>query len=115
MRGPEGSDYEGATLELSVVFSSSYPARAPECRFVTPIIHMNVNSNGKICHTLLDANWSPSFTMLDVLTNLHDLLGHPEYTSPIDSVLGELYRVNIARYREKAKNSVASSRLLSFA
>jgi ubiquitin len=46
LRGPEGSPYADAVFHLSVVFGPNYPARAPEIRFTSPLLHVNVNSNG---------------------------------------------------------------------
>jgi len=43
------------------------------------------------------------------------LLSFPEHTSPIDSVLGLLYRTNKAAYEARAKASVASFTKLTFA
>jgi ubiquitin-protein ligase len=41
-------------------FGPDYPARAPEVRFTSPLVHLNVNSNGKLCHTMFVV--SPPFT-----------------------------------------------------
>ena len=114
MRGPAGSPYERATLRLSIRFSEAYPQRAPEIRFVAPVLHCNVNSSGKICHTMLDANYCASFSMSTLLHNIVALLGDPEATSPIDSVLGELYRTNRPQYEARARAAAAPFTALTF-
>ena len=57
MRAPEGSPYKGAVFELSILFPPEYPALAPVIRFVDPIVHPNVNANGKICHRCGMGTW----------------------------------------------------------
>ena len=56
---------------------------------------------------MLDANWSPQFTVVDIIANICELLAEPEHTSPIDSVLGELYRTDRKRYELAAAASAA--------
>jgi ubiquitin-protein ligase len=35
-------------------FGEDYPHRAPDVYFVTPILHLNVDSQGKVFHSALD-------------------------------------------------------------
>eukprot|EP00966_Prymnesium_polylepis_P316132 7304467-Prymnesium_polylepis.1 len=65
MEGPGGSPYADGTWLLSVRFPPTYPVQPPEVRFVTSIIHCNINSYGKVCHSILDRNWTSDTTMHD--------------------------------------------------
>ena len=50
---------------MAVSFPPEYPLSPPEMRFITPILHCNVNSHGKICHSIFDSNCKllcPAFT-----------------------------------------------------
>jgi ubiquitin-protein ligase len=58
LQAPEETPYEGGTFLLYIHFGESYPMSAPEMRFVTPIHHCNINSNGKICHSIFNRNYS---------------------------------------------------------
>ena len=64
---------------------------------------------------MLDANWSSDFSMNTVLLNVQALLSEPEWTSPIDSVLGELSLTNKENYLSRAAASVRSLTLVTFA
>ena len=50
MEGPEDTPYEGRWFRLWVKFGEDYPLRPPEVRFVTPVLHVNINHEGRICH-----------------------------------------------------------------
>jgi hypothetical protein len=63
---------------------------------------------------MLDVNYSAEFTMVDLLYNIHALLAEPEHDSPIDTVLGELWKTDHAVYFARAKASVASLSSVSF-
>ena len=46
--GPEGSDWEGGLYKLTVEFTDEYPAKAPKCKFDTPLFHPNIYASGVI-------------------------------------------------------------------
>ena len=52
--GPDGTPYRNGNWVCAIAFPEDYPLRAPEVRFLTPILHCNVNSHGKICHSIFD-------------------------------------------------------------
>ena len=47
--GPSGTPYDGGVFMGYLEFGPDYPATAPELRFQTPLVHCNVNSQGKVC------------------------------------------------------------------
>jgi len=87
MEGPGGSPYADGTWLLSVRFPPTYPVQPPEVRFVTSIIHCNINSYGKVCHSILDRNWTSDTTMHDVFSCIYGLLLTPDKSDPLDSTL----------------------------
>ena len=50
---PDQTPWEGGTFMLSLSFTSEYPTKPPEVRFVTPIFHPNVYNDGRICLDIL--------------------------------------------------------------
>jgi hypothetical protein len=56
-------------------------------RFLTPILHCNVNSHGKICHSILDRNYSADTSVKMILDCVYGLLLTPDKHDPIDSTL----------------------------
>ena len=45
--GPEGTPYSGCTYLVTINFKNSYPLSSPEIRFITPILHPNINFQGR--------------------------------------------------------------------
>ena len=87
LRGPESTPYVGGVFHLWLQFPADYPAEAPEVRFITPIHHCNINSHGKVCHSVFDRNWTTDTKVGDVLSCVYGLLLAPEPDDPLDSVL----------------------------
>lgn len=58
---------------------------------MTPIKHCNVNAYGRICHSLLDRNYTPDTTPHDVLGAIYGLLLQPETSDPVDTHLAQAF------------------------
>mmetsp|Transcript_4259 Transcript_4259/g.6706 ORF Transcript_4259/g.6706 Transcript_4259/m.6706 type:complete len:1197 (-) Transcript_4259:91-3681(-) len=106
--------YEGGVFELLLEFPSNYPYKPPSIRFLTPIYHYAVSTDGKICLPLLADRWSPATTLSTLLDEVSMLImesgifdPHGELSSR--SWLSELMRVNPAEYAQNARNQVGSS------
>ena len=95
MEAPEESLYKGGCYLLYMRFPPNYPAQPPVVRFVTRIRHCNINSYGKVCHSILDRNWSPDTSIEMVLGCVYGLLLNPDYEDPLDSSLAlEFYQAS---------------------
>jgi ubiquitin-protein ligase len=99
------SPYNDGVFVLNVLFPPDYPATPPECRFKN-ILHVNVNSHGKICHDLLSRAWDRDYSMSHVLNSIYALLLVPEVNSPVQSTLAALYHTNPAEYIAKIEAHV---------
>lgn len=75
--GPADTPYAGLMLKLSFGFGESYPYKAPDVRFKTPIFHPNIDFSGRICLDILGSKWTASYTVQTVLLSLQSLLGEP--------------------------------------
>jgi ubiquitin-protein ligase len=66
--------YAAGVWLLFVEFPEAYPREAPKMRFVTPIKHCNINSYGRICHSIFDRNWSSDAKFSTLLSCIYGLL-----------------------------------------
>ena len=76
--GPKDTPYENGLFLLYAKFPSDYPFRAPEIRFLTPIYHCNMNSQGRICHSVFDRNYSPALQFKNIVECVYGLILTPE-------------------------------------
>jgi ubiquitin-protein ligase len=102
MNGPETTPYEGGLFHLYVKFPSDYPFKPPSVRFVTPVYHCNINSNGTICLSVLRDSWSPALTMRKIFDSLYGLLLTPEPMDPLDAFIASEYRMDYESFVQHA-------------
>ncbi|CAD8206904.1 unnamed protein product [Paramecium pentaurelia] len=101
--GPEQTPYEGGVFILYLQFDENYPNKPPNLRFLTPIYHCNINSQGRICHSILDRNYTLDTTILQIFSSIFGLLMTPEPDDPLDTTIASEYLENLALYQNKAK------------
>jgi len=76
--GPKETPYENGLFLLYAQFPGDYPFNAPEVRFITPIYHCNMNSQGRICHSVFDRNYSPALSFRQIVDCVYGLILTPE-------------------------------------
>ena len=70
---PQHTPYAAGSFELSVASPADFPFKAPRVRFVTPIYHFAVNTQGGICLPALYDNWGPATPIASVLNSAERL------------------------------------------
>lgn len=111
LEGPAGSPYQGFCFTLNVQFPSDYPLKPPAVSFKSDTVpmHMNVNSDGKICLGLLKDEWKAATKMSAVVTALHSLLECPNPEDPLITDLAELYNKDQEEYNKRCAASAAKN------
>merc|ERR1711991_391322 len=104
--GPDGTEWEDATFQLSLDFSEEYPNKAPLVKFLTPIFHPNVYADGSICLDILQNQWSPIYDIAAILMSIQSLLTDPNPKSPANSEAARLYLENRREYLRRVKELV---------
>eukprot|EP00049_Salpingoeca_infusionum_P021562 m.3702 g.3702 ORF g.3702 m.3702 type:complete len:766 (+) comp4289_c0_seq1:700-2997(+) len=102
LRGPAGTPYAAGTFVGYIELPSRFPRNPPIVRMITPMYHCNINSDGKVCHSVLDRNWDPSYSIKFVMDCLYGLLLSPEPDDPLDTNIASLYYNDKAAYEAKA-------------
>jgi len=116
MQGPPESAYADGTFLLYLDMDDNYPLFPPKARFVTPIFHPNISRHGKVCHSILDRNWTADTSNIQVLNTVYSLLLVPEFSDPINTVVtldlywdevqfGEEVRSYISRHATKNRDA----------
>ncbi|KAJ6263455.1 hypothetical protein Dda_2019 [Drechslerella dactyloides] len=86
MQGPDASNYAQGTFVMFLDMIDDFPRKAPAARFITPIIHPNVNKHGRVCHAILDQDWKAETKVRDILCCIFGLLMAPERNEPVDAI-----------------------------
>mmetsp|Transcript_82688 Transcript_82688/g.267710 ORF Transcript_82688/g.267710 Transcript_82688/m.267710 type:complete len:1775 (+) Transcript_82688:57-5381(+) len=107
LEGPEGTPYQGGVWVLYCHLPPEYPECPPRIRFVTPIRHCNVNAHGRVCHSILDRNYTADTTVRSIIDCIYGLLLNPDYEDPLDSTLAlEFYEAS-GVYEDSIRRHVA--------
>lgn len=116
------SAFNGGYFKAEMTFTDNYPFSPPTFKFLRPIYHPNIYTDGKLCISILhppgedeqsgeqaSERWSPLQGVESVLRSVLLLLDDPEIGSPANVDAGVMYRDNRKQYNEKAKEAVRAS------
>jgi ubiquitin-protein ligase len=109
MHGPESSAYAKGIWEFYLEFPQDFPQQPPIFRLITPIVHCNVNTYGKVCHSVLDRDWNPNYDVHFVLSCVYGLLLHPDTSDAINLLLAAKFYQDKAEYCKQIEQSVLDS------
>jgi len=109
--GPDDSPYKGGSFLLKIQVPPRYPLEPPHVRFVTPIYHPNIDSEGRICLDTLkmppQGTWTPSVNINTLLLTLRLLLSNPNADDGLVPEITEQYRKDRVAFANIAKDMTA--------
>jgi len=94
---------------LTLEFTEEYPSKPPAVRFLTPMFHPNIYSDGKICLDILQNQWSPTYDITAVLTSIQSLLSDPNPASPANAEASQLFDRDRREYNRRVREVVEAS------
>ncbi len=90
--GPKTSPYNGGLYWIEIKCDETYPEKRPEVIFKTKIWHPNITEDGSICIDYLN-EWKKTYNIRGIVTTLFDLLGTPNFASPLNSSTQENHKM----------------------
>jgi len=108
MSGPSDYPYAAGTFLLYIHAEERYPALAPKCRFITRVLHPNINAHGRICHIILDRDWTSDTSMTTLLDTIFGLLMQPEFSDPVSTTATLGYHHDTVEFYEEARECTAN-------
>ncbi|KAL3091364.1 hypothetical protein niasHS_007157 [Heterodera schachtii] len=117
--GPPNSPYEGGNFRAELVFPKDYPLRPPTMRFVSRIVHPNIDRDGNVCISILhepgddrfgyekaSERWLPVHTVETILISVISMLSDPNFDSPANVDAAKTHRENPTEYRRQVARCV---------
>lgn len=79
IKGPKGTEFDGAVFRLKLEVVPEYPVKPPKITFVTKVYHPNIYGNGDICLSILSSSnrtngWSAALSLEKALLSVLVLL-----------------------------------------
>ena len=98
--GVAGTPYAGGCFELELSMPEDYPNSHPNARFLTKILHPNVdNETGNVSMSWLEAGeWSPAMRVIKVVIGIVSLMDDPNFDSSATTDLARLHRDDPSGY-----------------
>jgi ubiquitin-conjugating enzyme E2 R len=114
--------YYGGYFKARMTFNNNYPYSPPDFKFLRPLYHPNVYTDGRLCISILhppgeddmsgelaSERWSPAQSVESVLLSVLSLLDDPECSSPANVDAGVLLRKSPEEYNKRVKEDVQAS------
>jgi ubiquitin-conjugating enzyme E2 T len=96
IEGPQDSPYKNGIYLLSIEIPDRYPFEPPRVRFITPIYHPNIDSDGRICLDTLkmqpQGSWSPSVNINTLLLTIRILMSTPNADDGLEPEITEEFK-----------------------
>merc|ERR1719265_1072093 len=105
LQGPVGTPYSRGIFELRLRYPENYPFKPPVVEFITPCYHPNITlDSGKICISILAADWSPLLNTKAILLSLSSLLSEPNMDDPVNMDALDAFEKSPKLFEEKARD-----------
>ncbi|MHA1973828.1 MAG: ubiquitin-conjugating enzyme family protein [Candidatus Hodarchaeales archaeon] len=97
--------YEGGVFLIEIKIPRKYPYEPPTVRFKTPIWHVNIFRE-KICVGILGKEWSPAYSLVQVVETIRFLLNAPNPDDPLNAAAARMWRRDPEKFKRQAEDYV---------
>jgi ubiquitin-protein ligase len=97
--------YEGGVFLIEIKIPRRYPYEAPKIRFKTPIWHVNIFKE-KVCVGILGKEWSPAYSLVQVVETIRFLLNAPNPDDPLNGAAARMWKRDPTTFKNQAADYV---------
>eukprot|EP00884_Botryococcus_braunii_P018978 jgi/Botrbrau1/5764/Bobra.0134s0032.1 len=108
IQGPKGTVYENGIFRVAIDIPERYPFEPPAARFITPILHPNIDEGGRICLDILNmppkGAWRPALNIPTVLASIGVLLSQPNPEDGLNATMTDEFLHNRSKFDQRARD-----------
>ena len=121
IKGPISTPFENGIFDITLTFNTDYPVKPPSVKFLTPMFHPNIYSDGKICISILNEGvdqynyedlserWKPTLNVNSILISILSILSNLNFESPANIEASLLWQNDFDKYKNIIYNYVSKS------
>jgi ubiquitin-conjugating enzyme E2 M len=98
--------WKGGTCSFCFDIPQNYPFKAPKIKCIERIYHPNVDSEGRVCLSLLREDYSPALSLEHFVQGLLFILYNPNFSDPLEEHIALLYQTNPKQFVRNVKSSL---------
>ena len=119
IRGPPDSLYQNGYLPAELNFPDDFPNSPPSMRFLCPMFHPNIGTNGEVCISILhqpgkdifeyekeSERWLPIHTVESIVISVISMLNDPNCESPLNVEANRVYMTDKEEYKKRVRRCV---------
>ena len=119
--GPPETIFEGGIFKCNIIFTSDYPNKPPQFKFITKLFHPNIYPDGKVCISILheghdqweyesiSERWNPSHSVNSIIMSILSILTEPNFESPANVDASIMWQKNFINYKKIIYETISHS------
>ncbi|KAK8794307.1 hypothetical protein WA171_003431 [Blastocystis sp. BT1] len=114
---------EGGLFRAELSFPSDFPNNPPGMKFLSPMWHPNIYSDGTVCISILhspgvdqfnefesrEERWRPILSVEAILISVQNMLSEPNENSPANIDAAKQYREDRTQFKKRVRRTVQDS------
>jgi ubiquitin-conjugating enzyme E2 M len=102
---PSDGIWKDSKIKFELRIDDDYPFISPTCKCITKVFHPNIK-NEQVDLNILRSNWSPTYTITDIIEGLYFLFLEPNPNDYMNYEAADIYLKNLDQFKKIAQNQI---------